>query len=68
MTVQIGALEGDMTVQIVITRQPDGTLRILEMGRNETLREHDLQPEISDVMAARYLANLITDLQSVETK
>lgn len=56
-----------MTRQIVITRKLDGTLHVLEMGLGatglgETLREHNLQPEISVEMATRYLATVLQTL------
>jgi hypothetical protein len=61
-----------MTVlQIVITRTPQGGFKINEMGLGptglgETLRTHDLQPEISPDMATRYLANVMRELVAVE--
>jgi hypothetical protein len=58
-----------MTLQIVITRPAGGGFHILEMGygqggRGETLREHDLQPEISVEMATRYLMRILETLHS----
>lgn len=57
-----------MTHQIVITRRQDGGFRVLEMGLGETQREHEIQPEISAEMAARYLGNLLTELVAVEAR
>lgn len=59
-----------MTRQVVITRKPDGTLHVIEMGlgkagMGETLREHNLQPEISIEMATRYLATVLQTLVAV---
>lgn len=57
-----------MTVlQLVITRLPAGGFKITEQGLNEqgqgeTLRMHELQPEISAEMATRYLANVMREL------
>lgn len=55
------------SMQIVITRSQDGGFRIIEMGLNaagqgETLRGHDLRPEISADMVAKYLADLLKGL------
>lgn len=56
-----------MSHQIVITRAPEGGFKISEMGLNErglgeTLRTHDLQPEISADMATKYLVRLLNEL------
>lgn len=56
-----------MTTQVVITRRVDGGFRVLEMGygqggMGETLREHELQPEINAEMATRYLTRVLEGL------
>lgn len=60
--------EGSVTTQqIVITRRPDGVLNIIEMGLNakgfgETLKRHELKPEISVEMATKYLVDVLKTL------
>jgi hypothetical protein len=51
--------------QIVITRLQDGGFRVIEMGMGETQREHDIKPEISADMAAKYIADLMRNLVAV---
>jgi hypothetical protein len=51
--------------QIVITRTQDGGFRVLEMSLTATEREHDIKPEISADMAAKYLADLMRNLVAV---
>lgn len=53
--------------QVVITRTQTGGFKVAEMGLNdagqgETLRTHDIQPEISAEMAAKYLAEVLRGL------
>jgi hypothetical protein len=52
--------------QVVITRTQDGGFRILEMNTEGTQREHDLKPDISADMAARYLRKVLDDLVLVK--
>jgi hypothetical protein len=61
------------TLQLVISRTPDGGFKVNEMGLNEagqgeTLRTHALDQTISAEMATRYLVNLLNDLVAVENK
>lgn len=58
-----------MTLQLVITRTPDGTVQVKEMGlgergQGETLREHELR--VSDPLNAKYIADLLNGLQAPE--
>lgn len=59
--------------QVVIVRTQDGGFRILEQGlgesgHGETLREHDLHPEISVDMAGKYLVKILNELVAVVRK
>lgn len=58
-----------MTLQLVITRTPAGTVQIKEMGlgesgQGETLREHEMH--VSDPMAAKYIEHLLQILEAAQ--
>lgn len=55
-----------MIVQIVLTRQTDGSLRIIEMSRAGTEREHELNPNIGPVKTSEYVERLLVTLVALE--
>jgi len=55
-----------MIVQIVLKRLPDGSLRIIEMSRGATEREHKLDQNIGPVKTAEYIERLLVSLVALE--
>lgn len=55
-----------MIVQIVLRRLADGSLRIIEMSKGATEREHNLDPNIGPVKTAEYVERLLVSLVTLE--
>ncbi len=55
-----------MIVQIVLRRLQDGSLRIIEMSRGATEREHKIDPNIGPVKTAEYVERLLVSLVTLE--
>lgn len=55
-----------MIIQIVLRRTADGSLRIIEMSKGATEREHEINPNIGPVKTAEYIERLLVSLMALE--